>query len=377
MQDKGLSKFKTFSGHLQANGKKVTLTFSARIDHAGEVEFDFVPIALKNDTKFIMNHWYSEGSEVKCYSLYGKSEDGFEFKTDNLYFNSIGHSSSKGTGIFMSPKAWCSSANFYRKLSDHVAKPIICLYIKGFQNFRQLKSKCPLGTVTMDGKSSIDEPDTITGYIKVSPDIEPTNLSEWRIESDNLLEHLRRVMSFASASVLQAPIIEYFSCNDLEVVALSQVNQKSAPMRTIHFLNQQPVFDSAVMSYFDPPIQIKNLFFAIEWADNAEDILIELNEKLADLNRRSIFKKFKILVDRWSVPLDGINNDDFKSAKRARDKIVHQGQYYDENKEAVVDLWQHVSVVREIVVRIIFTAIGYKGGYCSYLGGYHEAQFPP
>lgn len=265
MKDEGLSEFKTFSGYLQANGSEIAITFSARIDQAGEVEFDFVPFALTKDTKFIMDHWYSERSKLKCYSLYGKSEDGFDFKTNNLYFSSLGPFSSKETGSLMNPKGRCSTANISRKLSETISKPIIRLYVKGFQNFRQLKSICPLGTVKMNGKGSIDEFDTITGYIEISPEIEPTSFSNWRIESDKLLEHIRRVMSFASASVLQAPIIEYYSGNDLEVATLSQVSQKSSPMRTIHFLNQQPVFDSAVMSFFNPPIQIKNLFFAIEW----------------------------------------------------------------------------------------------------------------
>lgn len=439
MQEKGLSEFKTFSGQLQANGCEITLSFSARIDQTGEVEFDFVPFALTNNSTFIMDHWYSERSKVICYSLYGRSEDGFDFKTDNLFFSSLGHSSSKETGSLINPKGRCSSAKFSRKLSETVSKPIIRLYVKGFQNFHQLKSNCHLGTVKMYGKGTIDEFDTITGHIEVSPDIEPTNLSEWRIESDKFLEHIRRVMSFASASVLQAPIIEYVSGNDLEIAVLSQVSQKSSPMRTIHYLNQQPVFDSAVKSFFNPPIQIKNLFFAIEWfamdstynevrlinamtvlenivasnlcdketliqpekvfkktrkllrqvikeciekwgpeeTDKTEEILIELNERLADLNRRSILNKFKILVDRWSVPLDGISDDDLRAAKRARDLIVHRGHYYEGDKDAVVDLWQHVCVVREIVARIILTAIGYKGGYCSYLGGYREAQFPP
>ena len=293
----------------------------------------------------------------------------------------------------------------------------------------------------MDGQRSIDEPDTITGYIEVFPDNEPSDIFAWRTECDKLLEHVRRVMSFASAAVLQVPIIEYFSSNDLEVLVFSKVSQTSAPMRTIHFLNQQSVFDSAVMSFFNPPIKVKNLFFAIEWfamnstynevclinamtvleniiasnfidkdamiqppnefkktrkilrnvikkcvekwgpkeAEKAEEVLGELNERLADLNRRSIFKKFKILVDidHWSIPLNGISDDDFKAAKQARDLIVHRGHYYEEEKGETVDLWQHVTLVREIVVRILLTAIGYKGSYCSYLGGYHQAQFPP
>lgn len=439
MKDKGLSEFNSFAGHLQVNGSTLKLTFLVRIDPAGEVEFDFGTIALTSETKFIMDFWHNTGAKVKCYSLSGKSADGIEFNTDNLYFNNLGHNSSKASGSCMSPKGRCSSAKFHRNLPEPISMPIIRMRVKGFRNFQQLESKCYLGTITMGGKNPIEKPDTITGYIAVFSDNEPSDLSEWRTESDKLLEHLRRVMSFASASVLQAPIIEYFSGNDLEVDALSQVSQKSAPMRTIHFLNQQPVFDSAVMSFFNPPIKVKNLFFAIEWfamnstynevrlinamtvlenivasnlgdkdalirppkefkktrkilrqvikkcvdkwmpeeAEKAKEILDELNERLADLNRRSIFKKFKILVDRWSVPLDGISDDDFKAAKRARDLIVHRGHYYEEDKEAVVDLWQHITVVREIVVRIILTAIGYKGGYCSYLGGYHEAQFPP
>jgi hypothetical protein len=36
-----------------------------------------------------------------------------------------------------------------------------------------------------------------------------------------------------------------------------------------------------------------------------------------------------------------------------------------------------VTVVREVVVRILFAAIGYRGRYISYLGGHHEAVFPP
>lgn len=439
MQDKGLIEFKSFTGHLHANGSTTALTFSVRIDHAGEVKFDLGTIALTSETKFIMDYWHNEGEKVKCYSLSGNSVDGIEFNTNNLYFNSVGRSSSKESGSCMNPKGGCSSAEFHRKLSEPISMPIIRMRVKGFQNFGQLKSKCNLGTVTMDGQRSIDEPDTITGYIEVSPDNEPSDLSAWRTECDKLLEHVRRVMSFASAAVLKVPIIEYFSSNALKVLTLSQVGQTSAPMRTIHFLNQQPVFDSAVMSFFNPPIKVKNLFFAIEWfamnstynevslinamtvlenivasnfidkdamiqppnefrktrkilrnvikkcvekwgpeeAEKAKEVLGELNDRLADLNRRSIFKKFKIVVDHWSIPLNGISDDDFKAAKRARDLIVHRGHYYEEEKGETVDLWQHVTLVREIVVRILLTAIGYKGSYCSYLGGYHQAQFPP
>jgi hypothetical protein len=59
--------------------------------------------------------------------------------------------------------------------------------------------------------------------------------------------------------------------------------------------------------------------------------------------------------------------------KTARDLIIHRGHYYEGERE---DLWEHVTVIREIVVRFLLTAIGYKSRYLSYLGGYHDAQFP-
>jgi hypothetical protein len=191
-----------------------------------------------------------------------------------------------------------------------------------------------------------------------------------------------------------------------------------------------------VRSYFSPSIVVKHLFFAIEWfamegsyneirlvnamtalenlidsnvepgealilpraqfektrrvllsvirtclgkwaAALAHDASLELNEKLADLNRRSLLRKLELLAARWKVPLDGIDPASLKAAKQARDKVVHRGQYYEDAKETDADLWTHVTIIREVAVRFLFTAIGYEGRYISHVGGYHDAVFPP
>jgi len=438
-QDLDLSEFKSFSGDLQAGSDTVSISFHARIDGAGKVEFDFGAIALTKETSFIMKWWDGEGSRPGCFSLSGKAEDGTEFKTEDLYFNSVANEWRKETGSHMNPIGGCSRAEFRRKLAVSAPKPTLRMRVKGFQNFRRLSSECCLGMVAMDGEKSINDPDTITGCIAVQSNNDPADLTAWHAQADRLLEHIRRVMSFASATVLKGPIIEFFAGDDLKVVALSQTRQASAPFRIFHYLNQQPVFDSAVTSFFSPPFEVKNLFFAIEWfameatynevhlvnamtalenlvesnlgdsaalirpkkefdktrkvlrivlrqcidkwsideARNAEESVQELNERLADLNRRSIFQKLMILAERWSVPLDGIDKDKIKAAKQARDRIVHRGHYYEHGKEGSGELWEHVTVVREIVVRFLLTAIGYRGSYFSYIGGCHDAQFPP
>lgn len=439
MQDRGLSEFKSFSGCLQASGHSMPITFSARISRTGEVEFDFGTITRTQETIFIMTSWNGEGSKLRYFLLSGKSEDGTEFKTKYLHFKSLGHGWNEEAGSHMRLVGGCLQAKFYCRLQAAASKPIIRMHLKGFQNFHQLKAISCLGTVVMDGETSTDDPDTIMGYIAVQPDKQPADLSAWHTEADKLLEHIRRVMSFGSAAVLKSPIIEYIAGYEREVLVLSQSKQASASMRIIHYLNQQPMFEAAVKSFFDPPIKVKNLFFAIEWftmeatynevrlvnamtalenlvasnlvdgdseirprtefkkiriklrqvikkcvekwsaeeAEKSNEVVADLNEKLSDLNRRSILKKINTLSTLWSVPLNGISDDKLQAAKRARDCIVHRGHYYEEGKEDSDDLWEHVSVVREIVVRFLLTTIGYNGSYFSYLGGYHEAQFPP
>ncbi|WP_333875197.1 hypothetical protein [Methylobacter sp.] len=440
MQDRGLTEFKSFTGHLQAGGDIMPITFLTLIDMSGEVKFDFSAIALTKETSFIMKYWDGEGSRPGYFSLSGKAEDGTEFKTEDLHFISLSTESNEETGSRMIPIGGCLRAEFRRKLATPTPKPLLRMYIKGFQNFGQLSSTCCLGRVEMDGYKTIEDPDFITGYITIQSDNEPIGLAVWHAEADKLLEHIRRLMSFASGVMLLSPIIKFYSGDHLEVIALSQSRQASAHSSTFHYLNQQPIFDAAVASFYNPPFEIKNLFFAIEWfamessyneirlinamtalenliASNLEnndkfiqsekefektrrklrtvirqciekwqtddsntisEIVKELNEKLADLNRRSIRQKLSILVGHWQIPLDGIDEDKIKAAITARNLIVHRGHYYDADKESSGDdLWDHATVVREIVVRFILTAIGYRGDYISYVGGYHYAQFPP
>lgn len=440
MQDKGLTEFTSFTGHLQAGDDIIPITFLALIDKSGKVKFDFGPIALTKETWFIMNWWHGEGSRLSYFSLSGKAEDGTEFKTEDLHFISLGTESHKDTGSRMIPIGGCSRAEFRRQLAVLAPKPMLRMCVKGFQNFGQLISTCCLGMVEMVGQTSINDPDSITGYITIQSNNEPTDLAVWHAEADRLLEHIRRVMSFASAVMLLGPIIEFYWGDDLKVIALSQSQQTSTVFPVFHYLNQQPIFDVAVTSFFNPPFEVTNLFFAIEWfamessyneirlinamtalenlvasnlgdndkfirprkefektrktlravirqcigkwttadANEADEIVLELNEKLGDLNRRSIRQKLSILIRRWQIPLDGIGEDKIKAAITARNLIVHRGHYYDADKESSSDdLWDHATVIREIVVRFILAAIGYHGDYISYIGGYHYAQFPP
>ena len=439
MGNQDLMEIKSFSGTLEASGYSTPVIFSASISHSGKIIFDFGIIPLTQETAYIQQLFHEESPKFEAFTLSGTSDDGTEFKTKDLYFTCLNDSWSKEAGSLMRPDGNCRCTDLYRTLDEISPKPLLRIRLKGFQNFHRLKATCRLGLIEMAGASSIDDRDTVTGAIEIRPEIKPVDLATWHDEADKLLEHIRRLMSVASAATLQVPIIEYIVENKFEITVFSQSRHAPSSMDVIHFLDQQPFFEAAVKSFFEPPIAVKNLFFAIEWFSmdssysevrlvNAmtalenlvdsnladSDVLIRpkgefkktrkvlrqvieqcvkkwsaddlknvgeavkaLNEKLSDLNRRSIFEKIKRLAELWSVPLDGISDEQIKFAKAARDLIVHRGNYYEEGKDQGDNLWEHVTVIREIVVRFFLTAINFKGSYCSYLGGYHITQFPP
>ena len=430
---------KSFSGTLEACVHSTPITFSAFISDAGKINFDFGVIPLTQETAYILKLFHKECEKFEYFTLIGISDDGTEFKTKDLYFTCLNDSWSKEAGSQMRPVGECQSAELFRTLDERSPNPLLRIRLKGFQNFHPLTVTCRLGVIVMVGASTIDNPDKVTGDIAIQPETNPVDLASWHDEADKLLEHIRRVMSIASAAILQVPIIEYIVENKCEITVLSQSKHTPGGMGVIHFLEQQPLFDAVVKSFFDPPIRVKNLFFAIEWfsmdssysevrlvnamtalenlvdsnlsdhnvliqptneykktrkvlhkvikncvskwsdedVKKAGDTVKALNEKLSDLNRRSIFEKIKRLAELWSVPLDGISDDQIQSAKSARDRIVHRGNYYKDGKYKSDDLWEHVTVIREIVVRFLLTAINFKGSYCSHLGGYHLTQFPP
>ena len=436
MQNRSLSEFRQFCGFLEANGSVAPITFRARINSSGEVEFD--EIAINKETSFIEGLVNNVGSSFSRFSLSAKSEVGIGFKTESLFFTSSELESDEAGDRMYLTGVRCSRAMFHRKIAEPKPKPLVRMLLKGFKSSHPLNLKCRLGTIYMAEYPPDVEPDAITGFIIVESDNEHIDLSVWHGETNKLLDHVRRVMSFASGLMLSAPIIEFYADDNLEVMVSSQIQQiSSASFPVFSYVNRQPIFEAAVTSFFNPPLVAENLFIAIDWfamdstyaevrlvnamtvlenliASNlgesdmlilpdkkefekyrrtlrkvlkqcikkwstdetkkSEDILSDINERLADLNRRSILKNVDTLVERCSVPLEGISKEQIQAAKNARDLIVHRGHY---DKEDRADLWKHAMVVREIVIRFLFTAIGYQGKYISHLGSYHDAWFPP
>jgi hypothetical protein len=431
---KWLAEMRSFTGKLSLDGNSLNLEFRSGLDPSGEFVFEFDPIPLNNGSKFIDLEWDRDKVRFTHFSLAGVASDTTHFETSDLIFTTLGWRTD-ASGTRMTPQAQCSKAVLTYSLKEPAEKPALRMQLKGLKSYGIHHAACALGEVHMGGQHEIQDANTVTGSIAVQADDLPANVASWQEEADRLLEHMRRVMSFASSSMIRGPITEFFNGETVTVTVQSQSKTSISAYPIFHFLDHEPIFQAAVRSFFEQPIAARHLFFAIEWfamdagynevrlvaamtalenlinsnLDEADGLILpkrtfektrrvlrnvirtciakwpadndevtgELNEKLTELNRRSFLRKLKRLALRWNVPLDGITDEMLQAAKQARDRVLHRGQYYEDAADDDASLWTHVTVVREVAARFLLAAIGFQGRYHSYIGGYHDVQFPP
>jgi hypothetical protein len=197
-------------------------------------------------------------------------------------------------------------------------------------------------------------------------------------------------------------------------------------MQNFPSLNLQPIFEAAVRRHFDNAPELESIGMAIEWMaqestyneirlfsavtalehlidthlDDQDKLVLpkmlyspmrqalsaalkalrndengtaidELEAKLGELNRRSLRRKLDILAKRWNVPLDGIEPNRLRDAVQSRNRVVHTGDHRD------ASLWEPVTIMRELMVRIILTVLKFEGQYATYLDGARFVEFPP
>jgi len=429
-----LRSFQRFSGTLGDGDRSMSLRFKARIGEDGEVELDIHAFRITKANWFVRER-FQDRNDVAEFVLNGVTADGLRFESDSLSFNSLG---SRFSGVhnrhWSKPRSECGKVQYFRTIDPARERPVLTLHLKGFDCFPPLYASCALGKIQVAGETKLSEADRLAGWITIDATEPPADMSSWREDAEKFAEHLRRILSVGASTMLQAPILEFVAGDTHEIEVLSQTRQHAPVMRVFHKLNLQPVLDAAIVSFFDPPVEVKNLFFAIEWfamattynevrlvnamtalenlidsnltveealiepgrefektrkvlrkviracldrwsADRAEAAREELGEKLLDLNRRPLRRKLYLLAARWKVPLDGISDAQIAQAIKARNAIVHSGHH--PTAEDGPDLWDHMTIVRELVVRFLLTAIGYRGQYITHVGGYRLAHFPP
>jgi hypothetical protein len=368
-----------FHGRLSLGAAAVDLTFQLSVDAAGEVQFEFPKLPLTKQTAFIQTEHHKPGPLYSDFVLEGQASDGTSFRTDRFHLQSANWNWNQKDGRTILIAGDCGTATLIRR-SDPTPVPILTMYLKGFSNYGSLHAASKLGELVMNGTKHDKSADvnSVTGWVAIQPKILPDDVGQWRKDAGDLIEHIRRVMSLASATMLKAPAIEFRFQGTREIEMRSQTRQTLANLRIIPEMAQDAIFETAVSSFFAPVTKADKFNFAVEWfamdathnevrlvnamtalenlvnsnltvsdrliqdhkqfdkttrpairnkirtlmadwpADEAKSFVAELNEKLPELNRRSFISKVYRLAELWSVPLAKIGREEVSAAIQAR-----------------------------------------------------------
>jgi hypothetical protein len=96
--------------------------------------------------------------------------------------------------------------------------------------------------------------------------------------------------------------------------------------------------------------------------------------KLGDLNRRTFRTNLETMLQHYQVPLHGIK-EQIPDLVSLRNDIIHIGHQPQDAVHPGLDFYN--AVLRELLVRIFLTLLGYRGKYQSFLEGPEWLAFPP
>lgn len=428
---------KRFSGKLDLNGQRTVVKFSVEVSKKGVAKLTLDRMPWDMSTKFISEAWDEQKKAQRYFdfTLTGEARDGSTFQSSAIIISSLKAFISDTAPATMTPTAWCSECKIVLP-GVSGALPGVKALLRGFDCINPISTDCRLGTIELRGPRTLtaSEKELLTGALLIQGPPTDVEFDSWRVEVDGLFKHVRSVMSFARGARLVAPIVETVWNGQTELKIRALANQTSHGSGAFTPFDYAPIFRQAVASRFFEIGRAKKIEIAIEWFTmpaeyreakltsamtvlenlltenlSATDLTIrneklfkelrntlltaarlKLEEfgstkeaieeevrtmlaKLEDLNRRTLKDKIYILAKRWGVPMDGISEGALGNAKRARDHIVHQGQYVP--KKPGEDLIAHVQLTRELVVRFVLTALEYEGTYTSPMSGEHGRAF--
>jgi hypothetical protein len=280
-----------------------------------------------------------------------------------------------------------------------------------------------LGQFETFGATNISSPDELSGYVAVQA-AEGFDPEVWRDQAQQFLMHMHSGLALAHGGGLQVARVDYI--HESTWTADFYAGSASRPEFAVqHQLNHEPIIQTLIDRYFNhgpvPPV----LWTALGWmhsettydevrfltAMTALETIIEseLPEKrgttmsksafkslrrelesvlsatsgltteeqevfrlrIAGINRKSFAEKINALFDHYSLSRQDFDAQAIKQLVDLRNEIVHRGRI-----PPGLDPWPKIILVRELIVRILLSVIGFKGRYCCYIGGQHDRDFP-
>lgn len=403
----------------------MAVTFDLSVDRYGRVSLSFRPIPL---TKWLVHAAYPGDLAIPALQLAAVAPAGEVISSERVFILSAGTPRIDGVDFLE-----CSAqAEPLRVTFPPIAGPDS----QRLLSYRMVGMRggpggafcvADEGTVSIGGPHMPRDFGAIHGAIEIKAD-GSRPLADWLAACDRLASRIQDVFSLGQGRFIRRSVRELYLNETLAQLDFFGPQSSTEPYQPVfHHLNRQPTLDLAVQRY-TPVLQTDcGLGVAIEWllmhpnytegkyltafsalehllAVNGRDIprthiddgafrrallprlehaldeaavelpgedLAVVRRKLATLNFRPVTDRLQALLEHHRVPTADIA-DRVKRALQVRNVLIHRGKY-----DGPEPLYQHLTVLREVVVRFILTMLGFQGSYESYLRNPTWGSFPP
>lgn len=406
-----------YTGAIALNAVSAPITFRLSAGSDCRLLFDIDPVDTQTYL-LVMRNSGRPGQTVNEFSLNGHSEDG---KTVTSYRMSLSGSGSNQDGHCI--RAASQAATVMRPLEKAIDKPLLRLWFRSFSSFRNPTITTPLGTLEVQGNSKDVDLDDMSGNVAIqAPSRNPG--ADWYDKADIFLRHMHRGLALAHGGRLQTPRLDYIEGDVFKATFFAGSGfRPEFPVQ--HHLNHGPFIQALADCYLRRGPLPDVLWTALGWMQTdttfdeirfltamtaletiiegqlperrgtaipnsdfrglrgkLEDVIMtderlhgEAQQvflgKIAGLNKKTFSEKIAALFDHFEIPKRDFDKDVIVGLVRLRNEIVHRGGIPDS-----IDVWPQIILVRELITRILLREIGFKGRYCSYVGGLNDRDFP-
>ena len=413
-----------FTGKLLISSEQcVPIRLTARAGSSGRLELNVEPISSSDAPSGVQALVQSYGKLDNTLDRFGlecETSDGKKRLTsDRVYLTGCNPTSDS-----LHIKLRTEEASLRMTASDTHDRPMLRFWLLGFECSSEVCLETELGPLVVWGTTRTTAPNEIIGWIAArGPDgCQPLS---WRKAAEHMLKHLRSVLGFARGAPLPVLLSEFYEGDTVEVT-FHETGEGYPSMRPLlPHQNLGPIVEAAVsnieavdkhrdafelaVGWLLVPTTFEEVRFLVgmtaleslawqllkksqmrilgssksdKFAKRVRALIEEqkdfddstkeaIKDKIPELNRRSFIQNIRSLLKQQQVARTLVDDAELARLVKLRNTIVHKGSAREDKS-----LLPSILIIREIVVRLVFSMLQFDGTYQCYIGGSHRRRFP-
>lgn len=413
------------SGRITHRDDEVAIKFDLACDSLGNITIHPEPVALTNNTNFLRLLWYEDGLAVSTFTVEGTTEDGWAIRSETAWFEALAECSSPTT-VLIHMRIACDALEALAPQPENDQSDSRCISytIAGLRTYQELNAEFDFGEVSIRGSHERNSEGHLSGIVSISP-----NANQDNGNIDNCLQRVLTLLSFANGRPLSWAIRRETRTDrrrELTFVNNPPPGPHSCP--PFSFLHLEPFVAHAATHYTNEIHARSGLGVATQWrlahsrfvevrivqgmialehllhcdkagrgklipkpdfrklrpeleavidshTPKSSESAKALNWKavraaVGKLNQRALKDNLITYLDRYGVPLNGLEGWIPEEIIRLRNDLVHQG--LDQGDRSLL---AYEAALRELHTRIFLARLAYEGRYTSWINGPREEIF--